>query len=147
MIIDKLDNIKIYYPAVKNLDKAMKIIEKEDFDKVGKYEYDWGYIMVQEGMTKHISEGYFESHEKYIDLQILKEGIEVLSWINVEELLAPKEYNQEKDVIHYIDKIVKNTIEILPNIFYICFPKDGHKAVRHIYNPMNYKKIVVKILI
>ena len=147
MILDTLDNISSYYPSVTKLYDAMKIFEDNIFEEVGKYYYEWGYIMVQEGMTKHITDGYFETHKKYIDVQILKQGGEILSWLNINQVKNPMEYNTEKDVIHYTNDIMGNLITITPGTFYICFPQDAHKAVRHINEPMNYKKVVIKILI
>lgn len=145
MIIDKFENILIYENMVKNLREAVNVLKSIDKFEVGRYEYDWGFFMVQEGVTKGLNEGKFETHEKYVDVQILLEGSEVLAWADSKELFEAEPYNDVKDATYYQKGSVENRMKITPNMFYICFAHDGHKAVRHIDFPTRYKKIVLKL--
>ena len=90
MIIDKIENISFYEGMVKNLSAAVKTLGEFKTFETGRYEYDWGFFMVQEGVTKGIAEGNFETHDKYIDIQILLEGSEVLAWAEHKELFDPE---------------------------------------------------------
>ncbi len=145
MIVDKLENILFYETTVKNLKEAVKTLKTFEKFEVGKYEYNWGFFMVQEGVTKNIEEGNFETHEKYIDIQILLEGREILVWADKKDLFEPEEYNEIKDATYYKKGSFENRMKITPNMFYICFSHDGHKAVRYTDFPSRYKKIVMKL--
>jgi biofilm protein TabA len=146
MIIDKIENISLYEKIIPELKEIQKEIKNIKEFKVGKYEIDCGFIMMQEGITKNILEGDFETHNKYIDIQILIEGSEILVWNEKSDLFEKQIYNQEKDVTYFKNGSYENNIKITPGIFYICFPQDGHKAVRHLKTPTRYKKIVIKLL-
>ncbi len=145
MIIDRFENILFYEKIVKNLTEGIKTLKTFEKFQVGRYEYDWGFFMVQEGVTKEIEEGNFETHNKYIDVQILLEGSEVLVWADSSELFEAESYNETKDITYYKKGSFENKMKITPNMFYICFAHDGHKAVRHTDFPSRYKKIVMKL--
>ncbi len=97
MIVDKIDNILMYEPLLKNLKNGMEAVRALPALEVGRYEFEGGFFMVQKGSTKPLAEGTFEAHRKYIDVQILMEGSEEVAWSDITDLTAAVEYNPEKD--------------------------------------------------
>ena len=56
---------------------------------------------MQRGETKPLSEGTFESHQKYIDVQILLEGQEEMAWMELDNLTEAIPYDEEKDAARW----------------------------------------------
>lgn len=145
MILDKLSHINIYKDLVKNLDKGLAALEgQKDNLEVGRYEFEGGFFMIQKGDTKPMEEGNFEAHRKYVDLQIVLEGSEEIAWAEIGDLEEAAPYNEQKDAV-YFSGPEKNHIQVDAGMFYIAFPHDGHKAIRHLQTPFSYTKVVMKL--
>lgn len=144
MIIDKLDNILLYEPLLKNLNKGMEAVKAFSSMEVGRYEFDGGFFLVQKGTTKPLEEGTFEAHSKYVDVQIIIEGSEEVAWSDISDLTTAIEYDKEKDVQRLTGSL-DHVIKVSAGMFYAAFPHDGHKAVSHTKDPQNFVKIVMKL--
>ena len=145
MVIDKIDNIMFYEPILNNLAAGMAAIEAlRGRLEVGRYEFDGGYFMIQKGVTKPMTEGTFEGHEKYVDVQMVIEGSEELAWHDIADLKTAIPYNPAKDQERYTGTF-DHVIKISAGMFYAAFPKDGHKAVSHTEKQQSYTKIVLKL--
>ena len=145
MIIDRLENIGTYKPLLKGLDEGLAAVKALGEDPaVGRYEFEGGYFMIQEGETKEIADGDFEGHRKYIDVQIILKGQEVVAWAEIAGLKVSEEYDDAKDKIMFAGEPTQcNTIT--ENVVWVAFPQDGHKACRHIGESTHYKKVVMKL--
>lgn len=112
MIIDHTDNIMNYEALLPGLKKGMTFLRSlTEFD-TGRYEFEGGYLMIQKGVTKPITEKTFESHQKYIDVQILLDGSEEVAWEDIRNLTAVTPYDAEKDVQRFNgshDHVIKIT--------------------------------------
>ena len=100
MIIDHVDNILKYEALLPNLRKGLEAVAavKNGAGLVpGRYAFEGGYFMVQQGETRPISEGTFEAHRNYIDVQIMAEGSEEMAWEDVRRLETVIPYQEEKD--------------------------------------------------
>ena len=80
MIKNSLKYTKNYYNLSSKIEEALKYLENnnlKDFAN-GKYEIlgDEIYVNVQDYHTKPLSEGKWEAHRKYIDIQFMIEGEE-----------------------------------------------------------------------
>lgn len=144
MIIDKVDNILLYEPLLKNLKNGMEAVKALPALEVGRYEFEGGFFMVQKGSTKPLSEGTFEAHRKYIDVQILMEGSEEVAWSEITDLTTSSEYSPEKDAERFTGTF-DHVIKISEGMFYAAFPHDGHKPVSHTSQPQTFTKIVMKL--
>ena len=83
MIIDKLNNILFYKSLLPNIENGLEKLKIINLDSVGKYEFDGGFLIIQEGNTKPLTEGTYEAHKKFIDIQIMLDGSEELAWDNI----------------------------------------------------------------
>ncbi len=144
MIIDKFDNIRFYSCMLNNLENGLQAVEALRNPEAGRYEFDGGFFLVQKGETKPMSEGTFEAHRKYADVQIVLEGSEEIAWADLGDLKEDGEYNGDNDKAAYTGA-EDNVMRITAWMCYIAFPHDGHKAVRHTSRQQSYTKIVMKL--
>ena len=102
MVIDKIENCKLYFNVYENFEKAFAFIQKAETENlpVGKYEIDGKnlYASVQEYNTKEEQAARFEGHKKYIDIQYIAAGQEAVEVVDIEKCASITEYNEEKDV-------------------------------------------------
>jgi|SRR3989344_2996828 len=68
----------------------------------------------------------YESHKRYIDLQYVLSGSEVIEVNAIQNLIISKEYHEEKDVIFYDDSIFGSSILMTPGMISVLFPEDAH---------------------
>ncbi|MBE5821159.1 MAG: DUF386 domain-containing protein [Clostridiales bacterium] len=152
MVLDKLNNSNMYYVLNDKFENAFEFIKKATKENlpVGKYEIDGDnlYGLVQEYTTKLEEEGKFEGHRKYIDIQYIISGIEIIETVNISKAIANTEYNEIKDIEFY-ENNEKGCRHILEAEEYaILYPEDIHKPGMSINNKQtNVKKIVVKVKI
>ena len=144
MIIEKFDNIRFYSCMLNNLENGLQAVEALRNPEAGRYEFDGGFFLVQKGETKPMSEGTFEAHRKYADVQIVLEGSEEIAWADLGDLKEDGEYNGDNDKAAYTGA-EDNVMRITAGMCYIAFPHDGHKAVRHTSRQQSYTKIVMKL--
>lgn len=144
MIIDRIENIKYYESLLPGLNHGLKVLEQLTSQASGRYEFDGGFLMIQEGSTKPMSEGTFEAHRKYVDVQIMLQGCEELAWEEYHKLVTAIPYNEEKDQ-ERLDGAKNHKILISEGMFFAAFPQDGHKAVSHTNEQHHYRKAVMKL--
>ncbi len=85
MIVDRIENTRLYASLHKRFKKAFAALadpalaQKPD----GRYSIDGDnlYYMVQHYTTKPVDQARFESHRKYIDIQVLLAGQELLGYV------------------------------------------------------------------
>lgn len=150
MIIDTLANSEKYYPVHKNLQQAFDAI-KNALNKdmpVGKYEIEGKdlFISVQEYNTKLEENARFEAHRKYIDIQYIVSGEEVVEVTDLAKTSVTTEYNEEKDVEFYSAKGRVWRGSLTAGEYGIFFPNDVHRPAIAVDGvPAPVKKILVKI--
>ncbi len=146
-VIDNVKNAHLYYGMGAGLEKALKFIQKTDFSVLepGKYEIDGSdiYALVQKYETKPLSEGEWEAHRNYTDIQYMVEGIEQMGYAWAGSLKVLKEYDSEKDFL-LLDgsgsMIVFNS-----GTFAIFEPEDAHMPSITADTRMAVLKVVVKV--
>ena len=76
MIMDKLEHFRYYQRCVPELWDAVRFVERVEKERLpaGRYPVGKGFAFVQEGQTRSFEEADFETHDKYLDVQILLEG-------------------------------------------------------------------------
>ena len=76
--------------------------------------------------TKARTEGFFESHRKYIDVQVVVTGEEVLEQVEISRLSVSMAYDAERDLIKYADYATASLLRLNAGEAAIFFPADGH---------------------
>jgi len=144
MIIDKITNIEIY----KNIPlHAVEFIKSLTPDiKTGRYELtEDDYANVETYLTKPLSDGKFEAHKNYIDIQILLSGKEKIYYRTPGGLTAAAPYNSEKDIIFYKDDVDSGFVTLDGTNFAVIFPHEAHAPQISTAGSIEVKKVVVKI--
>ena len=152
MIIDKLQNCALYFSVNEKFEKAFAFIKKAVAEELpaGKYEIDGKelYASVLEYNSKAKADAKFEGHRKYIDIQYILSGEELMELSSPSHTQAITEYSEEKDVAFFADHTAPTQSVVHAGEFGIFFPADIHKPGLAANNtPSALKKILVKIAI
>ena len=122
------------------------IVNKADRAAVGKYELEGGaYVSVQEYTTKARSEAKYEAHKKFIDIQLILSGRELIAVTPIEKMEIKDEYNEAKDVMffHHNDECTDYVLEA--GDFLILYPQDVPMPGVCVNERSLVRKIVVKV--
>ncbi|MFA5784125.1 MAG: YhcH/YjgK/YiaL family protein [Phycisphaerae bacterium] len=129
--------------------KAFEILKDKSLatKQDGKYPVDGEniYYTIQRYTTKPMDEGRLEAHRKYIDIQFLLEGEELLGYMPLEGLKVSQEYDCQKDIAFYQTPAEMTQIKLEPGLFCILFPQDAHLPGCSFNQAAEVKKIVIKI--
>jgi len=88
----------------------------------------------------------FEGHEKYIDIQYITEGCEVMGVTDISNAVIDVEYSDEKDVAFYKDCETASYCNVEGGAFCVFYPHDIHRpGIAFKNTPSNIRKIVVKV--
>jgi YhcH/YjgK/YiaL family protein len=157
MIVDKIENSKLYAGLSARLAKALEVLQKEYFSKKadGRYDIDGSnlYYLVQRYQTKPADQCKLEAHKDYIDIQFVSAGEEILAYTPIDNLEIATPYNKEKDIIFYKTPANISSINLTAGIFCVLFPDDAHMPKCQLKSPSNLSagadvlKIVVKVKI
>lgn len=139
-----------YFRNKKHWDQTFAFLKTHDLKNMplGKQELDGDslFVNVEEYITKDKSETRYESHKKYIDIQYIIEGEEVIGLTTPDNLEVTEPYTEEKDIAFYSfdgGEYVKAT----PENFVIFFPEDAHRPLIKAEENSKAKKIVVKVML
>ncbi len=148
MILDKIENSKLYACLNDRIALAFAYIEETDFSKIsaGKYEIvnDSIFALVQEYDTKEISDCKLEGHSKYIDVQYIISGVELMGITSLKNQ-QPSTKNDESDYALY--DCDSTFIRVDAGMFTIFFPDDLHMPGIKLNQISRVKKVVVKVRI
>lgn len=147
MIFDCIENLDKYVGLSVNFDKAANYIKTENLSELplGKHNIvdEDVFVIVSEYQTKEADQCMPEAHEKYIDIQILIEGEELIGYAPLKKQKLAIEYNAENDVVFYHSKT--NKFKLLPGEFAVFFPHDIHQPGIISKSVKTVKKAVFKI--
>jgi len=104
------------------------------------------FAMEQVYYTKPRHKGFFESHKKYIDVQVMVEGIEGMEVSDVSHLTVSEPYLEEKDLIKYADTNMASILRLGHGAAAVFYPTDGHMPTLQLEDgPKLVRKTVVKV--
>ena len=104
------------------------------------------YNVIEYNTTDEIDKPY-ESHRKYVDIQLLIVGEEVMQVNDVNRLHISASYDSYKDCTLYRPSRSAASFLLRPKSVLILYPKDAHRSMAFNGNVCNIKKIVGKIRI
>jgi YhcH/YjgK/YiaL family protein len=150
MIVDTLQNSSAYVALGERIAVALEYLKTTDFSEMpdGRYDIrgDEIYAMVQRYETKPREQGRWESHRRYIDIQYLAEGSELIGVVDTQKLTVTEEYSAESDIMFFADN-EGDFINLTGDKFALLFPQDAHMPGIADTAPSAAVKAVVKILI
>lgn len=148
MIFDTLDNIANYKGLGRVYD-ALEYIAKKDFsdEQTGRHDVDGDniYYMVQQYQSR-VGSTLSEAHKKYIDIQLVLEGSEVIGWAPIAQAGKAVEEKPENDYCLY--ECDTQSFTLTKGYFAVLYPSDVHLPGQALNDvPENVRKIVVKVLV
>jgi biofilm protein TabA len=147
MIYDKIKNFEQYHCMHKHFADVSLFLESAPASERsdGKYAInDQGaYVIIQTYETKEASACFIECHRKYIDVQVVIEGIERIGVCH-RSSCGEFPYEEEKDFQKL--KGDADVLTLAAGSFMIFYPDDAHMpGVRYGEYPGTVKKAVFKI--
>lgn len=148
MVIDKIENYRLYSKLTKRMTKGFEFITDTDLIALesGKYQIDNDdiFAIVQEYDTKEEQDCVLEGHHKYIDIQYVIKGVEIMGFTPLTDQISIEE-NLEKDYTFYEGDT--SMLRVEEGIFTLFFPEDLHKPGVKSGKISKVKKVVVKVKI
>lgn len=107
------------------------------------------FVIAEGGTTHDPATRRFESHRRYIDIQVSLDGGEVMEWTPVAGLQVDLDFQPDGDIAFYRqpDRPVTR-LAVLPGSAAVFFPSDAHKPVLHLgATPTPFRKLVFKVAV
>jgi biofilm protein TabA len=92
-----------------------------------KFELENGAVAIEQAYeTKLRPDGFFESHRKFIDVQVIVTGAEWMEVADIRLLPVSQPFLEERDLIKYGDFASGSVLSLAAGDAAILFPVDGH---------------------
>jgi len=90
----------------------------------------------------------FETHNRFMDIQCMIEGQEMIGVADRATLSEKTPYNEEKDITFYHDPdAIYSQVHITAGTLVTLMPDEAHKPKIAVSGPEKIKKVVIKILL
>ncbi len=105
------------------------------------------YALVQKYTTRLPQDGKMEAHRKYIDIQAVISGCEIIGVSTLAGLKEISAYTAEKDCeLFEHDAEISSLIKLRPGDFMLLYAGEGHMPCIAVHgSPMEVKKVVIKV--
>ena len=143
MILCPFKELRRYAAVIPGLEEAIETIEKIPNHDAATYPLSCGKVMVSSGTTSPLDGAVLEAHAKFLDIQYILEGSEVMGWAPTDSLTPEGEFNREQDYGLFTGDSIPVTVPA--GYCYVVFPEDAHAPGKHLDAPLTYTKIVVKL--
>lgn len=147
--INKREFAVSYFKNKDRWDKAFSFLKSTDFLKSEAKRYDIDgdklFATVSEYLTKNEETTQFEAHRKYIDIQYVISGKELMNVSplkSVNKVLVP--YDDAKD-IEFVAVSKQINLTATPGNFFIFFPDDAHRPGLKDGVNSPVRKVVIKL--
>ena len=127
------------------INKAIDYIKSTNFSELedGKIELGDGvWANLQTYLTKE--NALFEAHRRYIDVQYIISGVEKIGVCDYKTCSEEIPYDEEND-IEFLKSNSDNYVFMEQNDFLILYPYDAHKPSISINEPIQVRKLVIKV--
>lgn len=138
-----------YFMNRERWDKAFTFLKENDLSALELRRYDIDgdnlYAPVSEYLTKNEEDARYEAHRRYIDIQYVISGRELIGIAPLsqkQEVLEP--YSAEND-IEFLTVTRGENYPATPDRFFILFPEDAHRPGLKVDTNLMVKKIVMKV--
>lgn len=137
------------YP--KGIQEAINYLKSHDFTEMETGEYEIRgreiYAQVFDIVTAPLQEKKPEIHRKYIDVQYLVSGEELLGFAPDTGVYTKESERPENDIAFYESVEGESFIRAVPGSYTIFFPQDVHRPGVMVERPVKIRKVVVKVMV
>jgi YhcH/YjgK/YiaL family protein len=150
MIVTDLQHVKGRVPMTKGMKKAVEFLKGTRISKPGdgRVEIDGErvFAFVQRYETIPTDTPKFEIHKKYIDIQYIGNGEEIIGWATVDRLNITEPYDSGKDICFgTVNKGSVTNIILNSGQLVVLYPEDAHAPKLAAGKSSAVFKIVVKV--
>lgn len=151
MILDTLPLWHRYAPLNRRFSRAFAFLEQVTPDiAVGRHELDGDdlFALVQRYQTRPSAGMQLEAHRRYIDVQFLARGSEVIHWAPLASLIeVTLPYDAAKEAAFFAAAPGMTPVRLVAGQFMILFPDDAHMPCCACDGPEEVLKVVVKVAV
>jgi YhcH/YjgK/YiaL family protein len=152
MIVADIKNIGHQISDAPALKKAIDFLRRWDIRKLsdGRVEIDGDrvFALVQRYETVTVAAPRFEYHRKYIDVQFIASGEEVIGWAPADRVSITEPYDPDKDICFGTMEEGKWTpVHLSAGQLAVLWPEDAHAPKLAAVAPSPVMKIVVKVAV
>lgn len=147
--INKRDLAVAWFKNKERWEKAFTFLKTSDLSKLEAKRYDIDgdnlYATISDYITKNPETANFEAHRKYIDIQYIISGKEIMNAVplsSVNEIITP--YDDSKD-IEFMSVTKFDNHKADPSNFFIFFPDQAHRTQLKDGNNSKVRKVVIKL--
>lgn len=151
MIYDRLTRIDTYRALSPAFHTAIAFLRSTNLANLpeGRTEIDGERVfgVVHEYHTSPNGSSRWESHRRYIDLQLILAGQERMLVADLDTLTEATPFDPSRDVSFYAGSRRAIAVDAQVDDFLIFFPHDGHRATIAVDDPGRVRKLVLKIAV
>jgi len=90
----------------------------------------------------------FEGHRKYIDIQYVASGEEIIVWADLKDVTETKSYDEEHDYwLGTVDPAKSTEVRLSAGQLAVLYPVDAHAPRRASGSSTHVKKFVIKVAV
>jgi YhcH/YjgK/YiaL family protein len=106
------------------------------------------YALVQCYDTAATDRPKFEFHRKFIDVQYIVSGEEIIGWASVERMAITEAYDEVKDVaLGTVPSSEVTPVHLSAGQLVVLYPEDAHAPKLAAGKPSRVNKVVVKVAV
>jgi YhcH/YjgK/YiaL family protein len=152
VIVTDLEQRDHQIPLTPFLQKALDFLRRKDIRSLpdGRTDIDGDrvFALVQRYETAATDAPKFEYHGKYIDVQFIASGEEVISWAPAGMMTITEVYDADKDICFGTVAAGKWTpVRLEAGQLMVLWPEDAHAPKGAAGRPSKVMKIVIKVAI
>jgi len=152
MVVSDLDHIDHQIARIPGLQKAVAFLRSDKIQGLpdGRVEIDGDrvFALVQRYETMMTAAPKFECHRKYIDVQFIVSGEEVIGWAPLDGMTITEAYDTDKDICFgTVAKGRWTRAYLRAGQLAVLWPEDGHAPKLAGSASMPVMKIVVKVAV
>ena len=150
MIATNLENIGHQVPMTPLIKKAIDFLHRNNISRLpeGRVDIDEErvFAIVQRYETIPIEAPKFEAHRKYIDIQYIASGEEIIGWAPIERMKITDAYDADNDVcLGTMPEAQWTPLSLKEGQLAVFWPEDGHSPKLAVHAPIRVMKIVIKV--
>jgi len=152
MIVTDLDFVERQVPLSPSFQLAIDFLCRKDLLELpdGNVPLDGTrvFAILQRYRTAHQDAPKFEYHRKYIDLQYILAGEEVIGWAPAAEMTASFDYDEHQDICFgLMEPGAWSPLRLRAGQVGVFWPEDAHAPRLAAGKPVLVRKIVVKVAV
>lgn len=152
MIVTDLEYMDRQVPQTPLLQQALEFLRRTDLAGLpdGRTEIDGDrvFALVQRYETQASSAPRFENHLKYIDVQFIVSGVEVIGWAPVGAMEVTAAYAEDMDICFgTVLAGMWTPVRLEAGQLMLLWPEDAHAPKCAAGKPAKVMKIVIKVAV